>query len=286
MVMAGATPADAAGGYPVNWSTTSAIAAGVAFNTPPPGANPLFCRPTDTHPYPVVLVHGALANQNIAWQALSPTLANAGYCVFTFTYGQTWYSGNLGGVDDLNTSAVELANFVNQVLWWTGSSEVDTVGHSEGGNLIRLYIKNDGGRSKVHTYVSLAGVNSGPPTLSGLITVAQQIPGAKSILSGVCPACGQLTDPNYFATLNNPATYPGINYTAIVSTADEAVTPYQYGELPAAANVTNITIQNLCPNDPVGHLGITYDETAAALVQNALDPADPVATPCDTGFPL
>jgi pimeloyl-ACP methyl ester carboxylesterase len=286
MVIANAAPAAASGGYPVNWNTASAVAAGVAFNTPPAGANPLFCRPGSAHPYPVVLVHGALANQNIAWEALAPTLANAGYCVYTFTYGQVWYSGNLGGIDDMNTSATQLASFVNSVLWWTGASKVDTVGHSEGGNLIRLYMKSDGGLAKVHTYVSLAGVNSGPPTLSGLITVAQQIPGAMTVLDDACPACGQLTDPNWFAALNNPATYPGVTYTAIVSTSDEAVTPYQYGQLPAAANVSNITLQNLCPNDHVGHLGITYDKTAVALVQNALDPAHPVTVPCDTGFPL
>jgi hypothetical protein len=61
----------------------------------PAGANPLFCRPSSAHPDPVVLVHGALANQNIASEALALTLANAGYCVFTFTYGQTWYSDTL-----------------------------------------------------------------------------------------------------------------------------------------------------------------------------------------------
>jgi triacylglycerol esterase/lipase EstA (alpha/beta hydrolase family) len=217
---------------------------------------------------------------------MAPTLANAGYCVYTFTYGQTWYSGNLGGIDDLDNSAAQLANFVDQVQAWTGAAQVDTVGHSEGGNLIRLYIKDHGGLSKVHTYVSLAGVNMGPPSVSGLITAFGQIPGAMAAFGYACPACGQLEDPNYFATLNNPATFPGITYTAIASTTDEVVTPWQLALLPAAPNVTDETIQSVCPNDGVGHLGLPYDKTAVAMTLNALDPAHAQPVPCDSGFGL
>ena len=46
--------------------------------------------------------------------------------------------------------------------------------------------------------------------------------------------------------------------------------------LPAAANVTNITLQNQCPLDQSDHLEIAYDPVALADVLNALDPAAPV----------
>ncbi|HCT78826.1 MAG TPA: lipase [Micromonosporaceae bacterium] len=281
-----ATPSAAWGSYPVNWDTVSAIATGALFDVSPPGANRWFCHPSSTHPYPVVLVHGLLANQNITWQALAPTLANEGYCVYTFTYGKTWYSGNSGGIDDMRESASQLASFINVVRSWTGASKVDLVGHSEGANLSRLYIKENSGLNKVHTHVSLAGVNMGPPTASGIITVAEQIPGALDLLGGVCPACGQLTDQAWFDALNNPATYPAINYTAIVTANDEAVTPVSLGYLPAAGNVSNLTIQAVCPADEVGHLGLPYDRTGVAMALNALDPAHPRAVPCDRGFPL
>src|ERR1700730_11700139 len=50
----------------------------------PPGSDIWSCRPSAAHPYPVILVHGTLANENFSWQALSPMLANAGYCVYAF----------------------------------------------------------------------------------------------------------------------------------------------------------------------------------------------------------
>ncbi|MHA6758278.1 esterase/lipase family protein [Streptacidiphilus sp. PAMC 29251] len=272
--------------YPVNWSTLGAVASGVTFNVAPPGANQWNCRPSAAHPDPVVLVHGFVANQNIAWQAIAPSLANQGYCVYSLTYGQTWYTGNLGGIDDLNTSEKQLASFVSKVLASTGAAKVDLVAHSEGGNLSRLYIK-DGGASKVDDYVALAPVNMGPPSLSGLVTLAGEIPGALPLIGVVAPAIGQLTSQSWFTALNSPsATVPGITYTDIASTHDEAVTPYTLAFLPAAANVTNITLQSLCPDDGVGHLGLPYDSTALALVENSLDPAHPQPVPCTSGFPL
>ncbi|HWD52223.1 MAG TPA: hypothetical protein VG412_07470, partial [Acidimicrobiales bacterium] len=55
----------------------------------PPGSDNWSCHLSAQHPYPVVLVHGTIANQALSWQALSPMLANAGYCVYGFNYGAT-----------------------------------------------------------------------------------------------------------------------------------------------------------------------------------------------------
>ena len=66
----------------------------------PPGSNNWSCRPSSTHPDPVVLVHGTLANEAFSWQALSPMLANAGYCVYAFNYGQNGSTlGHFFGLD-------------------------------------------------------------------------------------------------------------------------------------------------------------------------------------------
>src|ERR1700722_11433312 len=54
----------------------------------PPGMN-VPCTPTGAHPFPVVLVAGTGGNENVSWQALSPALADEGYCVYGFNYRPT-----------------------------------------------------------------------------------------------------------------------------------------------------------------------------------------------------
>jgi hypothetical protein len=81
----------------------------------PPGMN-VPCTPTGTHPYSVVLVAGTAANENVSWQALSPALADEGYCVYGFNYGATSISdGRFYGLGDIPTSAQTLATFVSAV---------------------------------------------------------------------------------------------------------------------------------------------------------------------------
>jgi triacylglycerol lipase len=287
LVMAGvaAGPAQASVTYPVNWNVVTATAAGAALNVPPPGAN-VPCTPSAAHPQPVVLLHGVFQNQNMAWQALAPTLANDGYCVYTMTYGQTLYSGNLGAIGDLSTSAAEVSTFVNHVLSSTGAAQIDLVGYSEGGYVARLYMKNYGSQH-VKKYVGISPVNMEPATISGILTVADQIPGAAALVGVACPACEALSTQPAFTALNTPtATFPNVTYTDIATTSDEVATPYPLSFLPAGPNVTNETVQSFCPDDTVGHLGMPYDRTTVQLALNALDPADAQPVPCGQGFPL
>ena len=287
LVMTGvaAGPAQASVTYPVNWNVVTATAAGVALDVPPAGAN-LPCTPSAAHPQPVVLLHGVFQNQNMAWQALAPTLANDGYCVYTMTYGQTLYSGNLGAIGDLSTSAAEVSTFVNHVLSSTGAAQIDLVGYSEGGYVARLYLKNYGSQH-VSKYVGISPVNSDPATISGILTLAYQIPGAAALVGVACPACEALSTQPAFTALNTPtATFPDVTYTDIATTTDEVATPYHLSFLPAGPNVTNETVQSFCPDDTVGHLGMPYDTTTVQLALNALDPADAQPVPCDQGFPL
>src|SRR3954469_20865895 len=86
-LLSGAAPAGAAT-YPVNYDFSQGLLAQAARpDSPPPGANDWSCRPSASHPRPVVLVHGLLANQTDNWQTISPLLATGGYCVFSLTYG-------------------------------------------------------------------------------------------------------------------------------------------------------------------------------------------------------
>src|SRR6478609_4651742 len=100
------------------WSATAGAA-----TPPPPGAN-LPCRPTASHPEPVILVHGTAESMFDNWQAMSPALKAAGYCVYAFNYGSYNGSGTLGvyGLGDIAQSAQELKAYVESVLTRTGAS--------------------------------------------------------------------------------------------------------------------------------------------------------------------
>jgi triacylglycerol esterase/lipase EstA (alpha/beta hydrolase family) len=247
--------------------------AAAAAAPPPPGAN-VACTPTAAHPSPVVLVHGTFENRFDNWQAMSPALKSAGYCVYAFNYGSYNGSGTIGvyGLGEIERSAQELATEVQAVLAQTGASRVDLVGHSQGGMLPRYYLKAIDS-SKVDDLVALSPSNHGTTN-----------PFA-SPLGGPCPACTEQAAGSSFITqLNAGDETPGaVDYTNIVTRYDEVVTPYTSGYLAADGNaVTNITLQDLCPADTSEHLRTPYDPAAIQITLNALGrsgPADPAFRP-------
>ncbi|MCK5756671.1 MAG: lipase, partial [Mycobacterium sp.] len=126
-----------AGARPVVYSLGAATATAVASpDSSPPGSNDWSCRPSARHPHPVVLTHGTLFNMTIDWQALSPLLADQGYCVYAFNYGQQpsfTYLGfpgarKTGATGPIEQSAAQLAAFVERVKASTGAAKVDIVG--------------------------------------------------------------------------------------------------------------------------------------------------------------
>jgi triacylglycerol esterase/lipase EstA (alpha/beta hydrolase family) len=254
----------------------------------PPGANDFSCKPSAAHPRPVILVHGTFADMSDSWQALSPLLHNDGYCVFALNYGSYAGSGLIGidATGSIATSAAELSTFVNRVLTATGASQVDLVGHSQGGMMPRYYLRFLGGAAKVHTLVGLAPSNHGT-TLEGLLTLAGYFPGADAFLGILCPACEQQTAGSSFITKLNAGseTVPGVSYTVIESRNDEVVTPYTSAFL-SGPSVTNILLQSQCALDQGEHLSMPYDHIADGDVVNALDPAHAVTPACTPVLPV
>src|SRR5699024_1190628 len=141
------------------------------------GANDWDCTPTPDKPRPVILVNATFTTQALSYQAGAPLLKNAGYCVFTFNFG------NPSGVAQLPVQAIgdlpgpgrELAGVVDPALAATGAEEVDLVGHSQGaGALPDYYINELGGADKVHSRVGLAP--STGTTLSTLVYFRSLVP--------------------------------------------------------------------------------------------------------------
>jgi triacylglycerol lipase len=77
---------------------------------------------------------------------------------------------------------------------------------------------------------------------------------------------------------------PGpVNYTVIETRYDAVVTPYQSALLHGPANrITNVVVQDACPDDLAGHLTLPDDPVAVQWVEEALagnGPANPAFRP-------
>ncbi|MGZ4695361.1 MAG: esterase/lipase family protein [Acidimicrobiales bacterium] len=271
-------PADAATNLRIGTIADGLASELLAPTSMPPGSNNWSCRPSATHPDPVVLVHGTLANEAFSWQALSPMLANAGYCVYAFNYGQNSSTlGHLFGLTDIAASAGQLSTFVDQVRASTGAAKVDLVGHSQGGMMPRYYLKNLGGAAKVAKLVGLAPSNHGTTVLgiNSLLNNLKILGVPATTLIG-CVSCTQQIVPSSFMDGLNAGgdTVPGVQYTVIESKYDEVVTPYTSAFL-NGSNVRNILVQDHCAIDFTEHIGIIYDPVALQYVMNALGANDP-----------
>jgi pimeloyl-ACP methyl ester carboxylesterase len=243
------------------------------------------CKPSSAHPYPVVLVHATLADEGSNWVTLAPLLANEGYCVYAFNYGETAASlplipfltpGRIDALGHIERSAEELSSFVNKVIAKTKASKVDLVGHSQGGMMPNYYLKFLGGASKVNELIGLAPSNHGT-TLDGLSTLLEVFPFASEIVSGLIEFLGapslpeQETSSAFVKKLfgGGDPVVAGVRYVVIETEHDEVVTPYTNAFL-SGSGVTNITIQSQCPQDPVAHIGMFDDSPSLQNVLNQL----------------
>ena len=244
---------------------------------PPPGTNDFGCKPPAAHPYPVVLVHGTFENMTESWNVLVPALTRLGYCVYALDYGNSPVPG-VNATGDIPTSARQLQTFVEEVLAKTGAAKVSLVGHSQGGMLPRYLIKNLGFADRVDDLVGFSPSNHG--TTNPLAAPAG--------VAG-CPACAQQVQGSAFITaLNAGDETPGsASYTSIATQNDEVVIPYTSAFLaPDDAAVTNVTLQDQCPADPVEHVGTQGDPVAIQWALSALGrpgPADPALKADCTG---
>lgn len=246
----------------------------------PPGANDWSCKPTADHPFPVILVPGTFESMAKNWATMAPVLKSEGYCVYSLNYGSTNGVDATGPIAD---SAAQLSPFVDAVLASTGAEKVDLVGHSQGGMMPRYYMGFLDGAKKVNALVGIAPSNHGTQGL--IVPSPDGLPSATTAGGSSCQACSdQQAGSPFLATLNSLGdALPGPAYTVISTTHDEVVTPYQSQFLAGPAEkVTNITIQDKCPADPIEHDQTPNDPVVQRLVLNAL--GRPAGQPGDPAF--
>jgi hypothetical protein len=153
----------------------------------------------------------------------------------------------------------------------------------------RWYLRFDGGAAYVHDLVGLAPSNHGT-TVDGMnalfdAVTALGLPAPLTLAQ--CLACTQqLAGSAFLQQLNSGGdTVPRVRYTVIETEDDEVVTPYTSAFLSGPA-VTNVTLQDQCPDDHADHLAMPYDSAALQDVVNALDDAASFSVDCGLGLPV
>ncbi|AKU19150.1 hypothetical protein VV02_20405 [Luteipulveratus mongoliensis] len=255
------------------------------------GANDWSCKPTAEHPHPVILLPGTFFNIGANFVKAGPRLKNEGYCTFAMNYGMTATSfGRVGGLGAIKGSAGELDAFVTKVLASTGASKVDIIGHSQGGSVPTWWIKKMGGASKTAHFVGWAPSGRGT-SLNGIATLANSL-GLMGFVTGLSNVgqfpgvIDQTTSSDYTKELfpNGSSDMPaGPKYTVISTKRDTVVTPYTTQTL-SAPDVNNIVLQNKCPWDQAGHIGLFNDGPTLQMTLNALEDGPKSFQPSCTDF--
>ncbi|HMG43899.1 MAG TPA: alpha/beta fold hydrolase [Acidimicrobiales bacterium] len=254
------------------------------------GVNDWSCQPSAAHPHAVVLLHGLGAPAYDHWSYHASYLAGRGWCVFYPTYGQGSPLFLNGGLRPIAESAEEVADYVDDVLAATGTAEVDLVGHSEGG-FLSLYIPkmlNFG--AKVHRAFAMASPTHGT-SYAGVFGLADGL-GIRATVNLLvtlfgCGACNDMVTggPAVMDLNDGPVTVPGVEYTILASRFDVLVTPTETAFV-YEPGVTNRYVQDTCPLDPVGHVGLAFDSGVGQMIANALDPAHATPVTCGIGPPV
>jgi triacylglycerol esterase/lipase EstA (alpha/beta hydrolase family) len=273
------------------WASSSVL----AFSVPNPSNN-FTCQPTQSASGsdPIVILHGLGATYYEDINELESWLKGKGFCTFSLTYGAYENFPYVGGIIPIADSAPEIGALIQQVSGSaTGAGKkVTLIGHSEGG-FQALYVPKfvNGISSLVGMIISMAPPTHGtslsgflqPDLLQGLeVTVFDTVVN----LVG-CQACSELVVGGQAvgALDNGPIVQPGNTVTIIASTHDELVTPPDTSFI-NEPDVTNLFIQTLCPDDPVGHVGEAYDQGVWNIILNALNGNPTAPVQCSQGPPF
>ena len=203
-------------------------------------------------PGPVLLVPG-YGGSTAALEVLADALTDAGREVRIVRPAAP-------GTQDLRDQAEDLRGAVDTALEATAAPSVDLVGYSAGGVVVRIYVADLGGGSRVRRAVTLASPHHGTD-LAAL---------AGSLGSEACPeACRQLDpDSELLRRLNAEDETPlGPAWVALWTEDDATVVPPTSGALEGALEVS---LQSLCPGLRVEHPDVPRSPAVIAVVESVL----------------
>ncbi|KAF9304071.1 hypothetical protein BGZ74_002436 [Mortierella antarctica] len=252
------------------------------------GLNNYACKLTKAHPRPIILVHATLLTLD-SWKDFVP-----------LSYGKYGAFQQFGGMAPIEQSAQELATVAEDIMTRMKVSQVDLVGkfesvgkqkfemgHSQGGILVRYWIKYLGGKGKVNKTIGVSPINHGT-TLSNIITVAKAFgvfTSGQATFDKIASSFYQMVNTSPFiAKLNKGGDVaPGVITSNIATKFDQIVSPYT-SCFQEKAGVTNQLLQDLCMVSLNEHLTIVNSKNVLRWVMNQLDPSTAKTASCLSMF--
>ena len=196
---------------------------------------PKISSPQDTQ-NPIILVHGYMM-RGLVMYPIKRRLNKDGYKnVYLFTYSPPWLN-----IDDFSLQLKDKIEFVKKER---GVEKVDLICHSMGGLVALNYINNHDGVKNIDRLIAL-----GTPF------------GGSKLWSFSIGKCGKEMRPGseFLKKISMPQA--GIRATAIYTTFDEMVIPYEYSKLEWADNIEM---------NYIGHVGLLFDSKAYKIIREAL----------------
>jgi pimeloyl-ACP methyl ester carboxylesterase len=215
---------------------------------------------------PVLLVPATGVNfrQNFSWN----------YAKLFDDRGIPWCASDQPGFRNSNQTDIQLRGqyltYAIRSMYETAGRKIAILGHSQGGMAMRWPLRFwPDTRKMVDDVIGFAGTNRGTDEAAGC--------------DESCSPAGaqQGSDSDFIRALNSRTeTFAGISYTEVYTTLDETVTPQPYASsVSGPGEITNVAIQDVCPNATSEHLMVgTSDPAGAALALDALNnpgPAEP-----------
>lgn len=233
---------------------------------------------------PVIILGGTfVANESLLASAIGAE--GSTYCVLELKGQESL--GEIPGTIHNIISALALAGFVNDVLIWSGDTQVDLVAHSQAVLTARFYLKNFGGLAKVGKLISLAGPNKGvDPVASFEFFDGPVLTPFDVTCEDVEPCIEMQRDSTFITNLNADGMTPGdVEYFSFYSNNDEvlgywieAAPPAQVHTAEFDSGATNIELGEMCLFRIVGHVGMITDPVVIHMTLDALA-GDPISVP-------
>ncbi|MBI5749701.1 MAG: alpha/beta fold hydrolase [Nitrospinae bacterium] len=185
---------------------------------------------------PIILVHGYMM-RGLVMYPIKRRLSKDGYKnVYLFTYSPPWLN-----IDDFSRQLRDKIEFVKKE---TGAEKVDLICHSMGGLVALNYINNLDGAKSVNRLIAL-----GTPF------------GGSKLWSFSIGRCGKEIKPGSEILKKLSVPPAGVKTTAIYTTFDEMVIPYEYSKIEGADNIEM---------NYIGHVGLLFDGKAYGIIREAL----------------